>query len=216
MIITSGQHRNEKSAVVIAPLVANSLRDLGYEVLLFFNPERRTLLEIARDAYNSGKKINKAEVERLLYEWEDEQIPRQYPEVPIFQFHNYGLNPTDFVPAGEHYPELESINTIYGSMDVGKFKGDELAYQLKYCRDRTGTLIEIPEITETQRNPDEIKMLRKVFHHRTFTIYRTYFLSTNLQRTREEDLMNGRVVQILAYGIDHLLRTGCEDKMSAK
>lgn len=42
LIITAGQHRNEKSAIVLAPLVTKSLIENGYDVLLLFNPERKT------------------------------------------------------------------------------------------------------------------------------------------------------------------------------
>ncbi len=207
LIITSGQHRNEKSAIILAPLVASSLRRIGYNVLLLPNPEKRTLLQVVRVAHMSGKRIKKAEVESLLHEWEEKQVPTQKKGIPIFQFHNYGLNPTDFVPAEDHYLELKSINAIYSSMDAGDFKRDKLAYKLKYCGDGNGALIEIPEIAKTQITPFEIKMSKQVFHHRTFAFYRTYLLSTDLKKTREEGLMGDEVVRRLTYGIDYLLRT---------
>lgn len=207
LIITSGQHRNEKSAIVFAPLVANSLRHIGYNVLLLSNPEKRTLLQVARAAYMSGKRIKKAEVKRWLHEWEDKQVPARKKGIPLFQFHNYGINPTDFVPAEDHYLELKSINAVYSSMDSGDFNGDELAYKLKYCGDGNGALIEIPEITKTKITPFEIKMLKRVFHHQTFAFYRTYFLSTDLKKTREEGLMGDEIVRRLTYGIDYLLHT---------
>lgn len=208
IIITSGQHRNEKSAITLSLLVANSLRDIGYNVLLLYNPEKRTLLEIAKEAYSSERRIKKSEVEKMLNEWES-KITRRHPRVPIFRFHNYGLNPTDFVPANEHYPALNSINEVYDNMAVGDFEGERLAYKLKYCGygEGKGALVEIPEITETQRTSDEIKILNKVLHPRTFRNYRTYFLATNIEKTKAEGLMSDRVVQILTHGIDYLLGT---------
>ncbi len=207
LIITSGQHRNEKSAITLAPLVADSLRNLGYDVLLLYNPEERTLLEIVRDAYDSGRKIRKAEVEKLLNDWEKRQVPELYPGIPIFNLHNDGLNPNDFVPDHVQKLLLDALN-IYDAMNLGRFKRSRLAYKLKYFPSSNGALIEIPDITETGRNADEMNMLRTVLHHRTFAHYVTYFLSTDMERTRQEGLMSDKVVQILTNGIDHIATTG--------
>lgn len=40
LIITSGQHRNEKSAVALAPLLVDSLRAQGYDLLHLVNQEQ--------------------------------------------------------------------------------------------------------------------------------------------------------------------------------
>jgi len=218
LIITSGQHRNEMSAIVLAPLVTNSLKDLGYNVLLLFNPEKRTLLEIASDAYKSGRKIKMVEVEELLYAWEDKYIPEKYPGIPIFQFHNYGINPTDFDPTEEFYSDLESMDNVYDTMDFDDFKGDKLAYKLKYSTDGTGKfiIVEIPEITEIYRTLDEVRMLKKVFHHHTFKLFRSYFLSTDLERSRMEGLMGDRVIKILTHGLDYILNKEISSEIAIK
>lgn len=210
LVITAGQHRNEKSAIVLAPLVTKSLIEKGHDVLLLFNPERRTLLEIAMDAFKNNRRITKKQLEKILHEWEDKEVPAQYRGVPIFNFHNYGLNPTEFVPPEEHQLELGSINGVYSSMDVGDFEGDGLAYKVKYEGDKNGALIEIPEITETFRKSEEIAKLRRVFHPKTFTQFQNYFLSTDLDATQREGYMDRKVVDILAHGIEYLIHTKVE------
>lgn len=229
MIITAGQHRNEKSAVILAPLVAEELRKMGYQVKLFENPEKRTPREIGLEAFRVGRhpsstrgalreggervrvprkrapRIRKRELEKILYSWED-SLYRRYPKIPIFHFHNYEINPTEFVSDQEMKEELNSMEGVYESFDLGDFAGDSLAHKVEFCDGCKGALIEIPAISETSLPENQLRALKKVFHPKTFRIFCSYFLDTDLEETRKQGFLSQKMVEILAKGIDYLIK----------
>jgi len=224
VIITAGQHRNEKGAQILAPLVAERLRKLGYKVKLFENPEKRTPRQIGLEAFREERKIEEKELEKILYQWEDRLYWRYrkfpilnflYRKVSIFNLHDDTINPTEFVLEEELREELESIEAVYESFDLGDFKGDNLAHKVKFSvgggKDIT---IEIPTISQTSLPEDQLEVLEKVFENpcsknpakTLFEIYCSYLLDTDIEETKRQGFLSQKMVEILAKGIDYLIK----------
>lgn len=206
IIITAGEHRNEKSAAILGPSVVKELRKLSYQVKFFENPEKRTLREIALEAHKKGGGIRRKELNKILFHWE-ENLSHRYRSSPIFNLHNYGMNPTEFELDKELKEELESMEVVYESLDLGSFAKDSLAHKVKFCGGCKGALIEIPAIDKTSLSQEEKRFLRKMFHPKTFKLYCSYLLETDIKETEKQGFLSQKMVEILTRGIDFLIKT---------
>ena len=208
VIIAAGQHRNEKSAYTLAPLVARGLKGLGHNVGLAENPERRTPLEMVLDAYSFGKNIGKMELGIILNGWED-NIHKQYPNVPIFNFHNYELNPTEVTTLRELRVELRAFKSISDSRALGYPDDNELAQKIGVmgCGECSGGLIEIPAYQKIELSKEQRRVLESALDSETFEYFADYFLDVDTGETKAQGLSDQRIIQILTTGIDHIIRT---------
>lgn len=210
IVLTYGQHRNEKSAATLAPLVADQLRELGYTVIAVENPEKRTLLEAVVDKYHTGERMRAKDIQKLLDSFEDQEDKYSSSRAPKFHFHNYGLNRTWVDKNEEEFQrDLESFQQHPHLAKIRILRGNALAQQVIFdLLGDTCTLLEIPSYLNTALLTEEHhQAIREaIFRQKTRERWQWYFVDTDMERTEKEGLMDTEMVEVLTVGIEHLAK----------
>ena len=214
LVIIAGEHRNEKSAYVLAHLVTGCLRSRGYSVILEENPETRTLMEMVLDCYTQGKRLKKAEITKWLYL--DEDFFDKYLPLPVFNFHNQEVNFMDSYHDEEDWKHsFNSFTSAFPTLQkIDPLKSNPLAAKVNFLNEGSSNsfLLEIyayfhPTI------PEEYKaQLRKVLHSKTKEHCGWYLHDVDLNATRKAGLLSEEMVQVLATGIEYLVKNGYKDE----
>src|SRR3989338_2672695 len=210
IVITYGQHRNEKSAAQLAPQVAQRLTEMGYSVIAIENPEKRTLLEVIVDNYQQGQRLRAKDIKKFLDSFEDQENNYSSSHAPKFHFHNYGLNRTWVDESEEEF--LLDLKSFQGHPNLAKIRSlreNELAQQVVFdLLGDTCTLLEIPSYLNTASlSHDSYQALREtIFRQKTRELWQWYFVDTDIKRTQEEGLMGKEMVNVLTAGIEHLAK----------
>ncbi|MBI4153110.1 hypothetical protein HY497_01185 [Candidatus Woesearchaeota archaeon] len=201
ILLLVGQHRNEKSAIYLAPRVAKYLQDKGHRVELIENPEKATLLEIVMDAYWRGKRLTTPELEQWWSGWQDSMFDR-YRRDPIFALHNYRINATIFEPEAEVQSDIRTMaETTTLFRQFRPLVGNKYAERISISARK----IEIPEI-DIESLPGEIlRLIMQVSNQNAVRRFETYLLSTDMKRTRAQGLLDDGMIDALATGIAHMV-----------
>lgn len=189
LIIAYGQHRNEKSAEYLAPLVAEDLIRKGYEIELIENPDKRTLLDFIFESASKGNKLSWDDVTKFLNGWEDNSLIEQYPDKkpPVISFHNQGSYKENMVREEDdsiHFPPFA------------------------FHRTRGLYIIEILAIRKPIKDTltdQELSLVKETLDERTYDRRRRYLESTWIDETRKYGLLGPKMVKTLADAIESFL-----------
>lgn len=202
LVIAIGEHRNEKGAEYLGPLVAEELRKRAYNVVLAENPEKRTLLEIALDTYKEGKRLTEEKIEQILFGWVD-ILSKEYSSTPIFWFHNYGMNSTDFYPEDWQREYLEGVSTLPNLSKLPGFEDNSISRLTRFHPESDGAIMEIPDIQHRCLTVDQLIAVENVVSQNAD---RNYLLETNMIATELSEWLGDNMVNILSRGIDYIMQ----------
>lgn len=208
IVLTVGQHRNEKAAQIIAPLLAKKLEKMGYGVALLNNPEKRTFRQIGFWAFRNGFRISVGESDYFLREWEW-RMDEKYNSLLIFNLHDANQNAiTQFETEKEHAEKME-LFAKFSRFNVGRFRRSALAGKIFHFKNESGqgTTIEFPVIVKTEIPADELKKLKSVFTRRAFAHNWSYLFDTDIDASEKQGLLRDKTVEIAAYGIDRIVKS---------
>ena len=197
IIITLGQHRNEKAAQLLGQEVAIELRLKRQDCTLIENPETRTLMEIVQDLDTKSDTLSEEEIRSVLWGWEHTyaDITRRPHEPYTFWFHGYSYNDN---------PQYLMDRGFKNFKNLGICPGDDLAYLIKYApHDSGGGLVEIPEIWHEKLPPGHLEAAKRVL---SSLEYQGYLLETNIEATHNRGWLGKEMVRTLTNGIDQIVR----------
>ena len=207
VVISIGEHRNEKSAAYLGRQVIGRLADLGHNPILEENPETRTLLEILK---SGSERVGVRRAEQMLYGWGDKLVPKRYRKIPIFSLHNWNTNPTQFEDGlscevfarerADYFPPFDNIPALKGNPLANLVYLDTMGDRQKII------LVEIPHIQQRELSEEDLEVAKKAMTKAAFGRFSSYLLSTEMDETKAKGWVGDEILDVLATGIDYLIR----------